>query len=390
MKYKKTKLSKIRLPLKFFLFFFIINKNYYIYDNFMIMQRFVYMVKNGNSFKQNEKFYKSNNPKISIIIAIYNAEGFIKNALLSIQNQDFKDIEIILVDDFSKDNSVNLIKEIMKKDPRIILYENKRNKGTLYTKTKGVLLSKGKYIMILDQDDIYTQEKALSTLYRTIEKKKLDILGFAAIISNSFNLTQRIFIHHYIKTPILFQPDIAGRMYIHDKSGNIIRNGDVIWCYIYKSELFKKTINQIDDKFLKTKMNCHEDFLLFFLLTRNAFSLQHIKKIYYCQLFWNNEDPAIKFSIEEKKKNNANIKCQSYINYIEFLLIKTNSTIYDKQIASYELENYYLNNSCRNNSFIIDRGRQICKLFLENKYIDFNIKKKIFTFLNEKTYNKND
>ena len=63
--------------------------------------------------------------------------------------------------------------------------------------------------------------------------------------------------------------------------------------------------------------------------------------------------------------------------------IKTNNTIYDKQIASYELEHYYLNNFCRNNSFILDRGRQICKLFLNNKYIAYNIKKKIIFFLNE-------
>ena len=51
-------------------------------------------------------------------------EKDLKEALLSIQNQDFKDIEVIMVDDCSKDNSVNLIKELMIKDPRIKLYQN--------------------------------------------------------------------------------------------------------------------------------------------------------------------------------------------------------------------------------------------------------------------------
>ena len=344
------------------------------------------MTKNGISINEKEKFYKSKNPKISIIIAVYNAEGYIKNALQSIQNQDFKDIEIIVVDDFSKDNSVFLIKTLIKNDPRIILFQNKENRGTLYTKTRGALLSKGKYIMILDQDDMYAQKNSLSTLYRIIEKKKLDILGFAELISN-FNLTQKKGIHHYIKTKVLFQPDIEGMMYAHNKYGEIRRTGDVIWCYIYKSKLFKKIINQIDNKFLYTKMIRHEDFLLFFLLTRNAFNFQQIKKIFYCQLIWDKIDPLINFSIKEKIRNRENMNCQSFINYIEFLLIKTNNTIYDKKIASYELENYYLNNYCRNNSFIMERGKKVCKLFLENEYIENNIKNKIYFFLNETDYN---
>ena len=57
--------------------------------------------------------------------------------------------------DCSKDNSVNLIKELMVKDPRIKLYQNEENKGALYTKTRGVLNAKGKYVMALDEDDMY-------------------------------------------------------------------------------------------------------------------------------------------------------------------------------------------------------------------------------------------
>ena len=106
----------------FISFIFLINNiNYYLNDNFMAMQKFIYLAKNGSLINPKEKFYKSDYPKISIIIAIYNAAGYIKNALLSIENQDFKDVEIIMVDDGSKDNSVNLIKNFMKKDPRIVL-----------------------------------------------------------------------------------------------------------------------------------------------------------------------------------------------------------------------------------------------------------------------------
>ena len=291
-----------------------------------------------------------------------------------------------MVDDCSKDNSVNLIKDLMKKDPRILLYQNIENKGTLYTKTRGILYSRGKYIMILDQDDMFTQKYALSTLYKTIEKKNLDILGFSAIISN-FNLTKKKAIHHYFETPIIFQPDVAKSMYIHENTGRIKRIGDVIWVYIYKSELFKKIISQIDNKFINTKMNCHEDFLLLFLLTRNAYNLQNIKKIFYGQMIWNSCDPIITFSIHEKNKNRTNNSCLSYLNYIEFLLIKTNNTIYDKKIASYELGHYYLDHPCRNNSFVRERGRNVCNLFLANEFIEEHIKKKIIFFLNETNKN---
>ena len=103
--------------------------------------------------------------------------------MLSVQNQDLKDIEILMIDDASKDNSVNLIKELMVKDKRIILIQNEKNRGTLYTKVKGILMAKGKYILILDEDDIYCQRDAFSTLYNEAEKNNLDLLKFRKIKS---------------------------------------------------------------------------------------------------------------------------------------------------------------------------------------------------------------
>ena len=105
----------------------------------------------------NKIIKKPNNPKITIVISVYNGEAFIKSAILSIQNQNFKDIEIIIVDDCSSDNSIYLIKELMKKDTRIVLYQNEINKGKLYSKTFGILKAKGKYVMILEQDDLYVR-----------------------------------------------------------------------------------------------------------------------------------------------------------------------------------------------------------------------------------------
>ena len=351
---------------------------------FQEMQEYIYMSINGTLINKNEIFIKSENPKISIIISVYNAEQYLKNAITSIHNQDFKDIEIIIVDDCSKDNTVNVIKELMEKDPRISFYQNKENKGTLYTKTKGVLLSKGKYVMILDQDDIYTQKDCFSTLYNEIEKNNLDFLGFASLFRRKIDLQSKKWIHHYYMTNIMYQPQISSLMYTHKKNGKVIRIGDVIWCYIFKNELFKNVIEKIDDKFMISKMICHEDFLLFFLLTRNAKSYKNIKRIFYIHINWKyNRDEKIRFSRNEKNKNKEILQCNSYLNYIEFLLEKTDNTYDDKKIASFEYYWIFINHRCRNNTFVRERGIRVSKLYLENEFISNDIKNKIILFLNE-------
>ena len=85
-------------------------------------------------------------PEISIIIPIHNGRHYIKNVLRSIQNQNFYSMEIILVDDFSIDGSLNLIKEMQNEDQRIKVIENKKNMGILYTRCMGALAAKGKFI----------------------------------------------------------------------------------------------------------------------------------------------------------------------------------------------------------------------------------------------------
>ena len=74
--------------------------------------------------------------------------------LRSIQNQFFDNIEIILIEDFSLDNSIKIIEKLQKDDERIVLIKHKKNKGTLISRINGILKSKWKYIIIPDSDDI--------------------------------------------------------------------------------------------------------------------------------------------------------------------------------------------------------------------------------------------
>ena len=352
-------------------------------DNMKQIQNFIYTNIDGDIINSNEKFYKIDQPKISIVISVYNGERFLKNALLSIQNQDFKEIEIIIVDDYSKDKSVDLIKEYMNIDQRIVLLMNNKNRGALYTKTKGILQAKGKYVMVLDVDDLYATKDAFSRLFEISEKNDLDMLGFSSIFTD-INIKNNSFIYNYFETPVIFQPKIKERMFYYNEKGELLRRGGLIWCFFIKKELFIKIIYQIDKLFLNRIMNVHDDLLLFFLLTRNAKSLKYIKRIFHVYLIISNTNDTtiIKHNIEKNKERKIN-NCFAYLNYIEFLLLKTNETIIDKKIASNQLEEWFLNHKCKDNNIVRKESMKICNLFLKNKYIEEVIKKKIIFYLNK-------
>ena len=88
-----------------------------------------------------KSFNKSKFPKVSIISPIYNRGKYLSRFLKSIYYQNFSDIEIILIDDFSSDDSVNLIKKFQDIDKRIILIENHKNYGTFISRNIGILIS---------------------------------------------------------------------------------------------------------------------------------------------------------------------------------------------------------------------------------------------------------
>ena len=346
------------------------------------MQDFININLNMNLIDSNYKPQKSLNPKISVIISIYNGEPYLKTALRSIQNQDFKDIEIIMVDDHSKDNSVRLIKELMKEDPRIKFLQNDENKGALYTKTKGVLNSKGKYVLTLDVDDLYICRNAFTTLYKESEKENLDLLGFSIIICNRNITNKSLTIHHYWKTPVLFQPKVSYMMYKFGFNGHPIRVGDVISCYFMKRKLFVESIKYIGNEYLNKKIIHHDDFFCFFMMSRKARNLKQIRKPFYLVLLREKDNNTlINFHNKEKLELHQKHGCLSYLYYIEFLLKTTDNCFKDKKIASMELENWYLDHYCINDTFSKKQGIYTCKLFLENQYIDDNIKNKIKKFL---------
>ncbi|MEY4463406.1 MAG: hypothetical protein RLZZ81_377 [Pseudomonadota bacterium] len=95
-------------------------------------------------------------PTVSVIIATYNRDKFIGEAVQSILDQTYKDFEVIIVDDGSSDSTGEIIKNL--KDPRIHYYYQE-NKGRSNARNKALTLAKGKYITFLDSDDLYLPNK---------------------------------------------------------------------------------------------------------------------------------------------------------------------------------------------------------------------------------------
>ncbi|MGD9569421.1 MAG: glycosyltransferase [Sedimentibacter sp.] len=111
--------------------------------------------------------------KISIIIPIYNVEKYLARCLDSVINQTHMDLEIILVNDGSKDKSLNICKYYQKKDSRIILID-KINEGVSVARNTGIDAATGKYIAFVDADD-WIEPHMYENMLNTIEKYKCNI-----------------------------------------------------------------------------------------------------------------------------------------------------------------------------------------------------------------------
>ena len=114
--------------------------------------------------------------KVSVILAFFNNEKTILKSINSILNQSYKNIELILVDDGSYDNSLNLIKKKFK-TKKIIIFRNKQNKGLAYSLNKGISKSKCNLIFRMDADDISKKNRIAQQVNYMKKNPNISLLG---------------------------------------------------------------------------------------------------------------------------------------------------------------------------------------------------------------------
>jgi glycosyltransferase involved in cell wall biosynthesis len=137
-----------------------------------------------------EEQYNIPNDMVSVIIPNYNNEIFLKNVISKILENTYSNIEIIIVDDKSTDNSVNIINQFS--NEKIRLYENKKNNGTYYCRNKGILMSKGGYILNVDGDD-YIDSTYIENMVNGLKNSDKNIWGYGRIfervyLNNNLNI----------------------------------------------------------------------------------------------------------------------------------------------------------------------------------------------------------
>jgi glycosyltransferase involved in cell wall biosynthesis len=173
---------------------------------YSVIEKYYILCNKGILLNKSKYFSKVSNPKISIVSAIYNQEKVIMRFIRSIQNQNFTDLEIILVDDYSKDNSINIIENLQKEDKRIILIKHNKNKGTLISRNDGILKSKGEYLIIPDPDDIFSND-ILKEAYKIIKENNYKLVRF-----NAYEGQKKIFMNKKVKELFnisIYQPELS-------------------------------------------------------------------------------------------------------------------------------------------------------------------------------------
>jgi glycosyltransferase involved in cell wall biosynthesis len=170
---------------KFFVRVYYINDEIIIYNDVKIVLRYninlfeniEQMVKNIiiDVKKEIENKYSIPNDMVSVIIPNYNNEIFLRNVISKILDNTYDNIEIIIIDDKSTDDSINIIKEF--ESDKIRILENKENSGTYYSRNRGILMSKGEYILIVDGDD-YIDSTYIENMVNNLKNCEKKIWGY--------------------------------------------------------------------------------------------------------------------------------------------------------------------------------------------------------------------
>jgi glycosyltransferase involved in cell wall biosynthesis len=312
-----------------------------------------------------------------VIIPVYNGENYLNYSLSSVLNQRMKEIEIIIINDNSNDNSSKVIHKYMEKDKRIKLIENNVNRKIFYSKSIGALNSKGKYIIELDQDDMFISDKAFDIIYNESEKYNLDLLSFGFISGKNIfkKLTEKKC--KYKKNNIIIenQPKIKYSMF------KTITG--LLWGHLIKADLYKKILYHLWPIIINYKIIFQEDYLILFFIA--IYAKNHTKIVDKLLFHFINNKSA-----SDKYENNleyylslifsGHIFYDYYIDYYSYDIQILMNYIYFLSKHFKEAQKYYpslLNFLFRkiisNNDLALKTKKKLIKFFkIQENYDSYN------------------
>lgn len=262
--------------------------------------------------------------KISVVVPIYNVEKYIDKCINSILNQSYKEIEVILVNDGSTDNCLNLCKQYSKMDSRVLVI-NKKNGGLSSARNAGIAVATGKYIVFIDGDD-YICLDYIEKLYNTIKLSKSDMAVCGVeIVDEVGNKTNRLSTGNSYDEFIPFGAECL-EPYEMEKRYYTCKNGFmfvVTWNKMYLKDIFNNLLFDegkiFEDEYIfssmirKCKKIAFTPDKLYFYVQRNggitSRSKQQDKFHYITEIF------ERRLKIYEKEHNNEllTMECEKFI-----------------------------------------------------------------------------
>ena len=295
---------------------------------------------------KNHKRYKrvkivNENPYISICIPALNMKKYIERTILSIINQSFQDFEIIIVNDNSKDDTEEIIKRLQLEDNRIKLINHNTNKGVYYSRVEAILFSKGKYIILMDPDDLYLNENLFKELYNYNFKYNLDIIEFT--VFQQIEGRRNIFYpkkhyeshyHNFINN-FTFQPSLSEILFHNPKN------------YMYTHSICRNIWNKmIRRKFL---LDMHKfiglSYFNNFVITADDMAM-NIITYHFANNYSNIYLPGYMYNIRPVSMSHGDggaflkqVRAINYLLYFEILFKYIKQFEIDRRILFYELKN---------------------------------------------------
>jgi len=224
----------------------------YKIDLFKNIDRMVKIIMEDVRKKISEK-YSISNELVSIIIPNYNNEIFLKNVISKILDNTYINIEIIIVDDKSSDNSIRIIKQFS--NNKIKLYENNTNNGTYYCRNKGILMSKGEYILFIDGDD-YIDSTYIENMVNGLKKYGANIWGYGrkferVYLDNNLKIISKKIVNFY---NILFKRKLFNYLgFFHNSRFGADSE------YMFRAQIYKYSIKYDNNNTIQYHANTLKD-----------------------------------------------------------------------------------------------------------------------------------
>lgn len=226
---------------------------------------------------------KVNNPLISVIVPVYNMEKYLERCINSLITQTYENLEIILVNDCSTDNSEKIIENYTKLDDRIKCINHEKNRGLFQARITGSKLAKGKYIAFVDSDD-YISVDWYRKLLRQAEDTSSDmVIGEWCFDNDGVSFDYCNLDHFRVKDYCLEGSEIMDEfMGVHGKN----YSWTVVWNKLYKKDLWDNCL-PLFEKFSEEHghMIMWEDIAFSSALWANAKKVANIHNVlyYYCR-----------------------------------------------------------------------------------------------------------